>query len=625
LISQQVDGVIIAPYDSDAENLHALRRRDIPTVIIDRRVKGWDLDSVMGDSFSGARALVRHLIDLGHRRIAILSGPTQTSTAEDRVAGYCAALVEAGIPVDPRLIKRGEFRNTMGEAQTYEVLDTETRPTAIFAGNNAIAMGVIDALGKRGLRIPQDVALVSVDDLPDVSNIFPFLTVVSQPAYDIGVNAAQLLLSRLDSDVKLRPRHVALPSRLIVRQSCGSKMTGDGQSSLSLPIVSGEPVESKLIKPLSTEERRGLTRHLGDKVEPPPPRLERLADHDRSDVNRLLKALQHREADRVPYIEFQVIDKKVYEYVLEYELEDDPISARISGQAIAPEDHVEFAQRLGMDAVPCHFAWQPTATDPHDLEPPPSLLEQISYLERYLRAVQGTPVGVIASFDAFFRTALRAMGLWQDPERFAVQRSATESLMDAIIERQQRIVRVLCDRFGSDLALVMFRDDVARDDGLVLPPELLAEVFGPRMARLAAPAKEHGKLLWLHSRGKVADALDLLARVGIDALSPIEPEWNDIFEIKARWAGKLALVGNVPSPLLEAGTPQGIDEAIRDYCIRMAPGGGYVLSSAGGITAGIPAENLVAMTQAVHKYGHYGSLGARRFPDLSESSRIQRR
>jgi LacI family transcriptional regulator len=261
--SQRVDGVIIAPYDSDARNLAKLRDRNIPTVIIDRRIEGWDVDSVYGDSISGARAVVKHLIGLGHRWIAMISGPMNTSTAEDRVTGYCMALAEAGIPIDPRLIRRGEFRAASGEKLAHQVLDEGLKPTAIFAANNAIAMGVIEAVEMQGLRIPQDIALVCFDDFPYVSCLFPFLTVVVQPAYDMGANAAQLLLSRLDSEVSLQPRHVVLPTRLIIRHSCGSKLQDSDHYMLSLPLPKDAQVEENImVKPLSPEERHDFSRRI---------------------------------------------------------------------------------------------------------------------------------------------------------------------------------------------------------------------------------------------------------------------------------------------------------------------------------------------------------------------------
>ena len=221
VVSQQVDGVIIAPCDADAGKLAVLRDREIATAVIDRRIEGWDVDTVRGDSVAGAYALVQHLIALGHRQIAMISGPASTSTAEDRLAGYHAALADAGIAADPRLVLRGEFRIASGEQLTCQMLDAGVRPTAFFAANNAIALGVLDALEKRGLRIPQDVALVCFDDFPQAARLFPFLTVVVQPAYEMGVNAAELLLSRLDGDEPAEPRHIVLPTQLIVRRSSG--------------------------------------------------------------------------------------------------------------------------------------------------------------------------------------------------------------------------------------------------------------------------------------------------------------------------------------------------------------------------------------------------------------------
>ena len=149
VVAQRVDGVIIAPYDSDAQNLAKLRQRNVPTVVVDRRIEGWDVDSVYGDSVSGAKALVHHLVSLGHRRIAVLAGPAGTSTAEDRVTGYCMALAEAGISIDHRLIRRGEYRIASGEELAGRVLDEGLGPTAVFAANNSLAVGVIQALMHR--------------------------------------------------------------------------------------------------------------------------------------------------------------------------------------------------------------------------------------------------------------------------------------------------------------------------------------------------------------------------------------------------------------------------------------------------------------------------------------------
>jgi LacI family transcriptional regulator len=249
--SRRVDGVIIAPFDSDVENIRALRDGEIATVLVDRRITGWETDSVRGDSSGGAQALVQHLIGLGHRRIAMISGPANTSTASDRVNGYFSALSQAGIAPDPALVRQGEFRARSGEQLMEQLLDEGAHPTAVFAANNAIAMGVIDAAIRRGKRIPHDLALVCFDDFDAASHLFPFLTVAVQPAYEMGARAAELLLSRIESGAALAPRQVVLPARLIIRHSCGSHLrdSDPGCAGLALPLEGVSTARTVLIEP----------------------------------------------------------------------------------------------------------------------------------------------------------------------------------------------------------------------------------------------------------------------------------------------------------------------------------------------------------------------------------------
>jgi LacI family transcriptional regulator len=249
--SRRVDGVIIAPFDSNAENIGALRDREIATVLVDRRITGWETDSVLGDSVGGARALVQHLIGLGHHRIAAISGPANTSTARDRVDGYLSALSQAGVHPDPALVRLGEFRARSGERLMEQLLDEGEHPTAVFAANNAIAMGVIDAAIRRGRRIPHDLALVSFDDFDAASHLFPFLTVAVQPAYEMGAKAAELLLSRIDAGAERAPRKVVLAVRLIIRHSCGSHLrdSDPGCARLALPLAGVSAARTVLIEP----------------------------------------------------------------------------------------------------------------------------------------------------------------------------------------------------------------------------------------------------------------------------------------------------------------------------------------------------------------------------------------
>ena len=489
VISQQVDGVIIAPYDTGAENLEKLRRRNIPVVIVDRDINGWDVDTVHGDSVAGARALVKHLIGLGHRRIAVVTGPANTTTAADRVVGYHLALSEAGIEVDPNLIRFGEFRSRTGESEADALLRLPERPTAIFAANNTIAMGIIDAVGRYGLRIPHDVALVSFDDLPHATHLFPFLTVASQPVYELGVNAAQLLLSRLAENDDLPVREVILPTRLVVRHSCGSRLANSVGSSLSLPVSPGVLETVSIAPRVSPEEAQasraslgtlGLlaTRHVAVVPKPQP------------DVARLLATLQHKAADRVPYLEMWIDSPALYAHVLGRPAQPD----RPSGRPFTPEDHVELAGHLGMDAVVCDLSWpggnrnmRSAANEVGFGQPAVSLLDQLNYLERYLRAVQGTGVGVIVHVAGLMgANAAEAADLAQ---LVRVDRPLAERQMDAGLLRQLRLLRAMLDRFADDLAAVLISDSLSGPDGPRLDLDLLDAVYARRVQQLIAPAR----------------------------------------------------------------------------------------------------------------------------------------
>jgi hypothetical protein len=355
----------------------------------------------------------------------------------------------------------------------------------------------------------------------------------------------------------------------------------------------------------------------------------RSTDYDKSDVNRLLKVLQHQEADRLPHLELWVTSQSVIEYVLEHKLEYDLSSARFGGQSIAPEDHVEFAQRLGMDAVTCDFSWRPNnifkkasdgtehyvggsvkdTTDLQNLESPPSLANQLSYLERYLRAAQGTGVGILANFTSFFDSALRAVGLSDSFFLFHDDPSLLEKLMDIILDHQQQVMTAVCDRFASDLAFVLVSDYIAHNAGPLIHPDMFLQIFPQRMSRLIAPAKEHGKLVAVHTDGKIDGLLPVLHGVGFDIVHPVQPECNDIFALRQQWAGKMAIIGNIPTSLLAYGSKEKIVERVRDYCLKLAPGGGYVLGASASIQEGVPPENFVAMMRAAHQYGRYGALG----------------
>jgi LacI family transcriptional regulator len=218
LMKKQVDGFLVVPASS--RSLDALQKRRVPFVVIDRCIPSKQIDSVRGDSVGGAFALTKHLLGLGHRRIAIITGQQFNSTACDRVAGFLQALEEAGLK-DPPQVYWGEYNQQTGYAYTQQALRSEPRPTAIFATNNFIAIGVIRALREAQMRVPRDISVVAFDDLPAAITIDPFFTVAAQPAYEMGQQATELLLSRLAENGPEGCQEIVLPVEIIVRSSSG--------------------------------------------------------------------------------------------------------------------------------------------------------------------------------------------------------------------------------------------------------------------------------------------------------------------------------------------------------------------------------------------------------------------
>ncbi len=222
LLQQQVDGILLVPARSASTSLEVIRKQATPVVVLDRRMPpGAKVDVVRCENEDGAYRLTRLLIELGHQRIAILSGPMGVSTAEDRLAGYQRAMAETSLPLDRTLIIYGEFNQTSGYDMIQRLLPVEPRSTAIFAANNMIGIGALNAIRDAGLHVPDDIAMVSFDDLPPNLLTFPFFTVAAQPAYDMGRTATQLLLARLAGKAPDECQEIILPVEMIVRHSSG--------------------------------------------------------------------------------------------------------------------------------------------------------------------------------------------------------------------------------------------------------------------------------------------------------------------------------------------------------------------------------------------------------------------
>jgi LacI family transcriptional regulator len=230
LRSFRVDGIllVVAPNFGDSTNISNVLRSGTPIVCLDRVTENIPLDCVSVNNIDGSQLCVRHLIQQGHRRIGIITGSPTLRTATERLEGYFAALKEAKIEVESGLIKEGDFHETSGYRLGKELLLAHRRPTAVFVSNGMMTIGFIHALNEVHLRCPEDIAVASFDDLPLAEAFRPQITVVSQPAYQVGYEGAQLLINRLQHKISSRtPVAICLDPELKIRASTSIRLDLD--------------------------------------------------------------------------------------------------------------------------------------------------------------------------------------------------------------------------------------------------------------------------------------------------------------------------------------------------------------------------------------------------------------
>ncbi|MEX0720745.1 MAG: LacI family DNA-binding transcriptional regulator [Balneolaceae bacterium] len=223
MLSEKVSGVIVVPSTGNADFLEKLVNEGFPMVMVDRKPKNLNIDSVSLNNEAGGYLATKRLIDNGHERIAIICGIEGLSNTEDRLQGYKNALNDAGIPVFKELIVHGNYIESGGRNAMKELLSLAVPPTAIFSTNNLMTLGCIKELYERKVSIPDEMALIGFDDSTWAEALIPPLTTVKQPGHELGVNAAELLIKKLNNGSS-STMDIVLNPELVIRESCGTKI-----------------------------------------------------------------------------------------------------------------------------------------------------------------------------------------------------------------------------------------------------------------------------------------------------------------------------------------------------------------------------------------------------------------
>ncbi|TFH81760.1 MULTISPECIES: LacI family DNA-binding transcriptional regulator [Pseudomonas] len=217
LLEKRIDGLIVASAGGDSGLVQGLAGVKTPMVIVDRGLEGVDADLVRIDHEYGAYLATRHLIELGHRDIATIGGPASTSVAQMRRAGFCRALKEAGIEVPSSRMLESDFTSTGGYNAAAVLLESNP-PSAIFAGNDMIGIGVLRAAAERNVRVPAQLSVIGFDDIQMSRYVYPALTTVGQSILQLGEMAAEVLLRRIATPDLATDQRIVTPS-IVLRES----------------------------------------------------------------------------------------------------------------------------------------------------------------------------------------------------------------------------------------------------------------------------------------------------------------------------------------------------------------------------------------------------------------------
>jgi LacI family transcriptional regulator len=244
LLGKLCDGLLLVMPSADDGFLDALERQQLASVVICFDARPVAVPVVAAENRLGARAAVEHLLALGHRRIAYIAGNPGTGQSAERERGYLDALQAAGIAPDPALVVNGAFVQPGGYAATEKLLGASAPPTAIFAANDEMAFGAIDAINSRGLTVPDDISVIGFDDIPTASCVFPKLTTMHQPFDAIAAYAVREVVGMIDGQSTTAAR-IAFPAKLVVRGSTGPARQVEADAANLTPTTPRRPARAQ--------------------------------------------------------------------------------------------------------------------------------------------------------------------------------------------------------------------------------------------------------------------------------------------------------------------------------------------------------------------------------------------
>jgi LacI family transcriptional regulator len=218
LSAKRVDGIIFTTSGDDFEDINSLIEENIAVLVIDLDASPIAADAVLFDNFKGGRLAAQHLLELGHRRIACITGPSRQSLRRDREKGYSSALSDAGIPEDKSLVREGDFQPSSGYYHALDLLNSPDPPSAIFACNDLMAMGALRAAREVGLEVPAQLSIIGFDDIYLSAFTTPTLSTIRLPKREMGRLAGQILLQRIQDH--MRPvEQTIVDLELVIRES----------------------------------------------------------------------------------------------------------------------------------------------------------------------------------------------------------------------------------------------------------------------------------------------------------------------------------------------------------------------------------------------------------------------